>query len=136
MASPAPQNHFWAQHHSILLELLLPQMTSARDLVRLAQTCKAARGVLREERVASLWLRRARFGADFHPGIALAAKHNSLQWNFHFGCQFFTSHPAYQLEVEASLRAVDPSISHPYWDFMEDAGSNWSPALISSGIRL
>jgi len=73
MASPAPQNHFWAQHHSILLELLLPQMTSARDLVRLAQTCKAARGVVREERVASLWLRRARFGADAIATDAVAA---------------------------------------------------------------
>ena len=74
MAFPAPQNHFWAQHHSILLELLLPQLTAARDLVRLAQTCKAARGVLREERVASLWLRRARFGADANATDAVAAE--------------------------------------------------------------
>ena len=34
--------------------------------------------------------------------------------------------------MEASLRAVDPSISHPYWDFMEDAGSNWSRSAIFS----
>ena len=74
MAFPAPQNHFWAQHHSILLELLLPQLTAARDLVRLAQTCKAVRGVLREERVASLWLRRARFGADANATDAVAAE--------------------------------------------------------------
>ena len=57
---------------------------------------------------------KARFGATFRPAIALAAKHNSRMWNFHFGCQFFTSHPAYQLYLEQALRAVDPSISHPY----------------------
>ena len=73
---------------------------------------------------------RAKYGADFHTGLALTAKHASRVWTYHFGCQFFTSHPAYQLYLEQALRAVDPSISHPYWDFLEDAGREWQNSTV------
>ena len=34
--------------------------------------------------------------------------------------------------LEESLRAVDPSISHPYWDFMIDAGRDWQNSTVFS----
>ena len=47
---------------------------------------------------------------------------------YHFGSQFWTTHPAFQLALEQSVRALDPSFSSPYWDFMLDSkmyGADW-----------
>ena len=104
-----------------------------RELRRLARADRERfLGALRLVYTLSADEGRARFGADFHPGIALAAKHNSDAWNFHFGCQFFTSHPSVPAHARGEPAAVDPTISHPYWDFMIDAGRDWQNSTVFS----
>jgi hypothetical protein len=55
------------------------------------------------------------------------------EYCFHWGDMFITSHPAFQLWFEQSLRAVDPTISSTfYWDFMYDSvtlGKDWPTKL-------
>jgi len=63
-----------------------------------------------------------RFGSKYKSAAYLAAVHSSVNhFCYHWGDMFITSHPAFQLWFEDSLRAVDPSISTSfYWDFMLD----------------
>jgi len=59
---------------------------------------------------------------------------------FHEGSGFLTHHLALSNSFEAALRAVDPSVTLPYWDFsidgqiIEDAGKNPSYLLEFSPI--
>ena len=48
---------------------------------------------------------QARFGSRFTSAKRLAALHNAQSFCYHFGCVFFTSHPAFQLVLERSLQA-------------------------------
>ena len=52
----------------------------------------------------------------------LTALHNSDGgYKYHGNLFFLTSHPAFQLKIERSLRAVKRGVDCPYWDFMADA---------------
>lgn len=72
---------------------------------------------------------RRKYGHNFVSHGYIASIHNSDTFGYHGGDVFLTSHPAFQLMMENSLRAIDPNISSsPYWDFMLDAelyGDRW-----------
>ena len=64
---------------------------------------------------------RKRYGQDFRSHKYFGALHNSIDYCFHGNLAFLTAHPAFSLELDRSLRAVDPTVgSQPYWDFMQD----------------
>eukprot|EP01037_Dinobryon_pediforme_P045588 gene45588-58211_t len=41
--------------------------------------------------------------------------------HWHDGAGFLTHHIAFSLLVEKSLQAMDPSLSLPYWDYVQDS---------------
>ena len=65
---------------------------------------------------------RAKYGDQF-TGIDTLVEQHALASNdircdqFHEGSGFFTHHFAITQTFEAALRAVDPSVTLPYWDF-------------------
>jgi hypothetical protein len=65
---------------------------------------------------------RALYGDNFKSGAYMAAIHSATQnFCYHWGDMFITSHPAFQLWFEQSIRAIDSNISTSfYWDFMLD----------------
>ena len=72
------------------------------------------------------------YGDAFTSHDELAALHNSKYFMYHGNLFFQTSHPAMQMRFERSLRAVNPSVVTPYWDFLIDSklGSNWTNAIV------
>jgi hypothetical protein len=53
------------------------------------------------------------YGDDFISMGYITSVHSAVQtWCFHWGDQFITSHPAFQLWFEKSLRAVNPVSNH------------------------
>ena len=75
---------------------------------------------------------RAQYGARFRSHDYFVALHNSQQYCYHKNLAFLTSHPAFTLELERALQAIEPSIAHPYWDFTMDhsLGARWSDAPV------
>eukprot|EP00401_Gymnodinium_catenatum_P039603 CAMPEP_0117457852 /NCGR_PEP_ID=MMETSP0784-20121206/625_1 /TAXON_ID=39447 /ORGANISM="" /LENGTH=431 /DNA_ID=CAMNT_0005251345 /DNA_START=226 /DNA_END=1518 /DNA_ORIENTATION=- len=76
---------------------------------------------------------RAKYGSGFTSVETFVEEHalasNDIRCDaFHEGTGFLTRHLALQLSFETSLRAVDPSVTLPYWDFtiegqqIKDAG--------------
>lgn len=74
----------------------------------------------------------AMYGDDFTAHAQLVGMHNSNVYTFHGNLVFMTSHPAFQLKFENSLRSINPSVQVPYWDFMQDAalGAEWPSAQV------
>ena len=70
---------------------------------------------------------RARYGANFRSGAYFTAKHASADFCFHGNLAFLTTHPAFTLELERSLRSVNASVAATYWDFTRDhaLGAGW-----------
>jgi len=77
----------------------------------------------------------AKYGSQFTSiekfvQIHSAASNDIMCDQFHEGTGFITHHLAMGLAFEASLRAVDPSVTLPYWDFtiegekIQNAGQN------------
>jgi len=65
---------------------------------------------------------RVKFGPKFTAITEFVALHslasNDIRCDqFHEGTGFLTHHLALTNNFEASLRAVDPSVTLPYWDF-------------------
>ena len=58
------------------------------------------------------------YGARFVSAKRLAALHNADGVCYHFGRQFWTAHPAFNLALERSLQAIDARIAAPYWDLL------------------
>ena len=73
---------------------------------------------------------RKKFGSEFMTAGYFAALHNTDEFCYHGGDMFVTTHGAFQLWLERSLRTIDPTLpSSPYWDFTIDTalfGGNWS----------
>ena len=73
---------------------------------------------------------RKKFGAEYMTAGYFAALHNTDEFCYHGGDMFVTTHGAFQLWLERSLRTIDPTLpSSPYWDFTIDTelfGGNWS----------
>ena len=64
---------------------------------------------------------RKRYGQDFRSHKYFGALHNSVDYCYHGNLAFLTAHPAFSLELDRALRAVDPTVgTQPYWDFMQD----------------
>jgi hypothetical protein len=74
------------------------------------------------------------WGKDFTSHGTLSALHNSQDYTYHGNLFFLTSHPAMQMRLERSLRAIYPAVATPYWDFLTDAGlgENWWTAPVYS----
>ena len=72
------------------------------------------------------------YGSDFTSHATLAALHNSVLYTYHANLFFQTSHPAMQLRLDQSLRAIDMTVQLPYWDFLKDAhlGDQWFTAKV------
>ena len=73
---------------------------------------------------------RELYGKKFKSSGYFAATHSAtLTYCYHWGIMFGTTHPAFQLEFEDSIRAIDPRISGMfYWDYFQDDarfGSDW-----------
>ena len=70
---------------------------------------------------------RARYGANFRSGAYFTAKHASSDFCYHGNLAFLTTHPAFTLELERSLRSVNASVAATYWDFTRDhaLGAGW-----------
>lgn len=52
---------------------------------------------------------------------------------FHGWLSFFTAHASFTLELDNALRAVNPRVTQPYWDFTVDSlelGNNWYESII------
>lgn len=64
---------------------------------------------------------RAKYGPDYVSAVEFQVWHhvNAAQRDadhFHQGAGFFAQHARVTLQFEASLRALDPALSLPYWD--------------------
>jgi hypothetical protein len=72
----------------------------------------------------------AAYGPDFTSHTTLAALHSDLRYTYHGNLFFLTSHPVMQMQLDKSLKAVNPRVATPYWDFLEDAklGAAWASA--------
>ena len=75
---------------------------------------------------------RDAYGDEFVSHAHLTSLHNSLRYHYHGNLAFLTSHPAFQLKIEESLRSINPGLSTPYWDFLidHDLGENWTTSVI------
>jgi hypothetical protein len=75
---------------------------------------------------------QAKYGSGFTAHSDLTALHNSQTYQYHNNLFFQTSHPAMQLRLDRSLRAVNPSVQLPYWDFLMDAklGAEWGTSVV------
>lgn len=75
---------------------------------------------------------QAKHGDKFISHSHLVALHNSLMYVYHDNLDFLTSHPAFQMKVDGALRAVDPGVQTPYWDFLQDhdLGTEWTTSPI------
>ena len=53
--------------------------------------------------------------------------HNTNVYCYHHNLAFLTTHPAFTLMLDRSLQSIDPTVTQPYWDFMQDAdlGPQW-----------
>jgi hypothetical protein len=73
---------------------------------------------------------RKLYGDKFVDAGYIAAVHNTDEFCFHGGDMFVTTHAAFQLWAEQSLRSIDETLpSMPYWDFMIDGekyGEDWT----------
>ena len=74
------------------------------------------------------------YGARFVSAKRLAALHNADGVCYHFGRQFWTAHPAFNLALERSLQAIDARIAAPYWDFLLDAAEHGADVLSNSRV--
>jgi hypothetical protein len=77
---------------------------------------------------------RRLYGERFTSAKRLAALHNAEDVCYHFGRQFWTAHPAFNLALERSLQAIDARIAAPYWDFLADAAEHGAHVLSNSRV--
>ena len=71
----------------------------------------------------------AKYEERFTSAKTLAALHDAYSDCFHFGCQFWTSRPAFQLTLERALLAMDPSLAVSSWDWLTDSAACWATSL-------
>ncbi|CAM9741455.1 unnamed protein product [Pylaiella littoralis] len=78
---------------------------------------------------------REKYGEAFTNSHHVTAYHSAENYCYHHGMFFLNAHAAFGLWVEKSLQMIDPKVSLPQWDFLQDAaryGTNWGASDIFS----
>ena len=80
---------------------------------------------------------QSRYGSKFHSAEYFSYKHLTGAGttdcdHWHDGAAIITHHMAFTLEFEQTLRAVDPSIANPYWEYGMDTYlyDSWSDSPV------